>query len=473
VTLTVLVLLTTAVLVATTLWESRRPIGTALILPGVWLVTIPVQSVVLASKLGFGGSARDNLYVAIAVANVAFAGFQLLDSFGVLDRFRARVQHLADRQNDAGAGDHGNVRYWFGGLLVVAVGLAILHWSVMPGIPLVQMIQGADAYQLQIARENSAKLLAVPTILKYAFTWDSRVFFPILLVTAVLYRWKWVAVLVGVFGFIYLVSPLERLPAVLFLLAPFAAVAIRDGKRVWSPLVIVGVVVALLPALAITEILDYEISIHPAPAGSTVADPNNPTTDNSPVSPGEFKGLPVPVAAALDLVLRRIGQGPTDVTYEWFAYFPNHHPYLNGSGWEPWRVLGSGYQTPANMVGLWAYYGKRGYNLTSISAYGSFVADGWSEFGLAGVILACVLLLAVGLGLEVMRALGTRPFLLACYVVPLVLISTVTPQSSLPAMVLSSGVFLTPLLAAGYLLTNRAGFSTFSSLRLEDKPRTT
>ena len=57
-----------------------------------------------------------------------------------------------------------------------------------------------------------------------------------------------------------------------------------------------------------------------------------------------------------------------------------------------WAVS-PGWQTPANLVGLWAYYGKQGYNITSLSAYGSFVADGWGEFGMAGVLIAALVLL--------------------------------------------------------------------------------
>ena len=458
----ILLITTTVLLFGTTLWMTRRPLGAALLVPGMWLVTIPVQSLVLAHKLGIQGTPKDNLYIAISIANAAFIGYQLFTEFGGVTKLQQRIQLWVTSRTDSKREESGAARYWFGGLLVVAVGLALLHWALMPGIPWVQLFQGLDANQLQVARENSAKLLAAPTLLKYAFTWNSRILFPILFTTAILSRWRWTAVMVGVFGLLYVMSPLERLPAVLFVLTPFAALAIRDGKRIWSPLVIVGVVVSLLPALAITEATNY--AVRPTPAAT-------PSPNTSPLSAGEFTGLPLPIAAALDLVLRRTGEGPTDVTYEWFVVFPAHHPYLNGSGWEPWRVLSPGYQTPANIVGLWAYYGKAGYDLPSLSAYASFIADGWAEFGMAGVVIATLLLLGLCLALELMRGLGAQPFTLACAVTPLVLVAVVAPLAGLPAMVLSLGVWLAGVLGVGYVLT-ASRLSGVRGLRLERRPTT-
>jgi len=468
----ILLITTTVPLFGTTLWMTRRPLGAALLVPGMWLVTIPVQSLVLAHRLGIEGTARDNMYIAISVANAAFIGYQLFTEFGGVTKLRQRIQLWVTSRTESKREEPGAARYWFGGLLVVAVGLAVLHWALMPGIPLVQLFQGLDANQLQVARENSAKLLAAPTLVKYTFTWNSHILLPILFTTAILYRWRWTSVLIGIFGLLYVMSPLERLPAVLFVLTPFAALAIRDGKRIWSPVVIVGVVASLLPALAITEATNYAVRAAPVSATPAQATPTpSPSPNTSPLSAGEFTGLPLPIAAALDLVLRRTGEGPTDVTYEWFVVFPSHHPYLNGSGWEPWRVLSPGYQTPANIVGLWAYYGKAGYDLPSLSAYASFIADGWAEFGMAGVVIATLLLLGLCLALDLMRGLGAQPFTLACAVTPLVLVAVVAPLAGLPAMVLSLGVWLAPVLGVGYVLTE-GRLGGIHGLRLERRPTT-
>jgi hypothetical protein len=446
--------ITSLLLLATTLWRLRKPIDAALLVPGSWLVATPFQALLLADRLQFVGAARDNMYIAVSIANLGFVGFQVLAERGVIASLQERVRRIAAVRG-VGPGDNvqGSVRYWFGGLLVIAVGLAVLHWALMPQIPMLMLFSGADDHQIQVARENSAKLLDAPTMLKYTFAWNSRFILPLLFMTAVLYRWRWRAVFVGVFGLLYLMSPLEKLPSVLFVLGPFIGIAIRDSKRLWSPLVIVGVVVSLLPAYGINQAVSLSSSLHPTPRAAAQATPT--PTPVSPVSPGsQFTGLPTPIRGALDLVLRRIGEGPTDVTYNWFAYFPEHHPFMNGAGWEPWRVLSPGWQSPANLVGLWAYYGKQGYSITSLSAYGSFIADGWGEFGMVGVLIATLLLLMFAAVLEMMRALAAgRLFCLACYATALVLFAVLTPQAGIPAMLFSNGLALAPLIVVGYLWT--------------------
>jgi len=139
--------------------------------------------------------------------------------------------------------------------------------------------------------------------------------------------------------------------------------------------------------------------------------------------------------------------------YQWFSYFPAVHPYLKGSGWEPWRVLSCGYQSPANMVGLWAYYGKAGYTLTSISAYSGFVADGWAEFGYVGILIACLWFFAFVVLIELMRAFAEKPFCLACYVPCMLVVAASSPMSGIMALTFSLGLILAPLICAGYLLS--------------------
>lgn len=52
----VLLIGTTAVLIATTVWRLRRPIDAALLIPIAWLALIPIQAVVFGSARGFSGA---------------------------------------------------------------------------------------------------------------------------------------------------------------------------------------------------------------------------------------------------------------------------------------------------------------------------------------------------------------------------------------------------------------------------------
>ena len=463
----VALILTSLALLASTVIRIRGPIDAALLVPAGWLATMPFQALLLASGLQFQGAPQANLYLAISMANLTLLGFQLFVSRGGVKWLGGVVPWLTATATHPSS-DPRRLRYWYWALLVLAVSLAILHWALMPSIPLVDLLRGnASDQQIAIARENSAKLLAVPALLKYVFTWNSRILLPILLTTAVVARWRWTAVFVAIFGLAYIASPLEKLPSFLFMLGPVLAIAIRDHKKAWAPTVIVGAVLAALPAYAIAQGIVFETSRYTAahPTTSTAAVQASPPPTSSPISPGsQFRNLPGPLPGIFDLVVRRMGEGPIDVSYEWFAFFPSQHAYLDGSGWEPWKVLSPGYQTPANMVGQWAYYGKQGYDLPSISAYGSFIADGWAEFGYFGVLAACLVLFAFCALLELFRSVTDRPFILGCYAPALVLLATTPPQAGLPAMMFSLGLALVPVICFAYLQSER--LTTSGRLRL-------
>lgn len=475
-----------AVLTGATVWtlfRTRGRLSLALLLPSVWLgmLVLPITlRPYMAStgffEAGYMGNPRDNLYISTSMANLGFAGFQALVALPIFARAQRGVEAWVDGRLGRDAGLR-VLKTWYVLLLGVAVSLAILHWSLMPRVPALDVIFGqTSSLQPQIDRENAAKLLPAPALLKYSFAWSSRVLFPLLFTTAVLLRWRWVAVAVGLFGLAYLISPLEKFPATLFVLGPFVALVVAAGKVIWSRLMIVGLVTSLVPAMLITTGPSLSATGHSAlhipVTSSTKATPATPATPatredsqsiSSTVGINPTPGLDRPESAqrgfhledvpaiVRDLTLRRIGALPADVSYAWFSYFPAEHPFLSGSGWTPWNVLSTGYQNPANLVGLWAFYGRHGYNISSISAYGPFTADGWAEFGYLGVLISCTGLIGLGLLIELMRGLTRQPFCLACYTTAAVLLAFLPTQSGLMAIAFSSGLFLAPVICAGYL----------------------
>ncbi|HKV89430.1 MAG TPA: hypothetical protein VJT78_15680 [Candidatus Dormibacteraeota bacterium] len=465
---------TTALLLASTLWRLRRPVDAALLLPIAWLALIPIQVAVFGSLRGYAGAARNNLYFSIAIGNLMFLGLQWFLGSSYFQRLsdgvRARLSP-PDQSRPQAAWDR-LAAYWWYGLAIVAVGLAVLHLSLMPRVPLFELLTGdSDYFQISIDRENAAKLLAVPTIVKYFFTWDSSILLPILFVGAILYRWRWRAVFIGAFGLMYVTAPLDKFPSLIFVFSAFVALAIRDRKRAFSKVLIVGFIVSLVPAYLITESMQISVAVHHAvgaPLAKSSAPPpatNAPPSGEQPISSIAGVKLPGPVANLLDLTVRRIGSGPADVTYQWFRFFPAVHPYLKGTGWEPWRVLSSSYQSPANMVGLWAYYGHTGYVLTSLSAYSGFLADGWAEFGYLGVLIACLWLFVFAVVIELMRTFSDKRFCLACYVPCLLMLAAVTPISGIMAMTFSLGLSLAPVICVAYLLSGRFALPAVATVR--------
>jgi hypothetical protein len=454
-----------------TIWRTRGVVSTAVLAPVAWiaLIGVPVALRPLARVTdvfpdGFIGTPRDRMNIAIAISNVAFLAFQFV--------FRSSwFKKLQDRTVGLFTADNGNsdrlLRNWVIGLAIVAGGLAAIHMALMPRVPAWDLVTGfTDPLQPNYDREAADKFLPVPTVIRYVFDWNQGIVFPILFTATVLLRWKPMAIIVGIFGFIYMISTLEKFPSLLFLISPFIAVAVRDSRPIWSRLVIGGLLVSLLGPLAVNQAPGISTSIHAAlnatpPASAT------PTYDPSLTTPVAGCDVPPPAAAppfdwrqiprsVADLVLRRIGLVPAEVTYGWFAYFPDHGQFLNGSGWEPWKVLSSGYRNPANLVGLFMYCGHS-VTLPTVSAYGSFIADGWAEFGYVGVIIGCLGIVLFGLLLELMRGFTARAFCLACYGPSVILFATLPPRAGLLATVVSSGLWLAPVLCFLFLVSQRFG----------------
>jgi hypothetical protein len=460
-----------------TVWRARGMINTAVLVPLAWLVLIPIPVVVRPWVVtpkslfpdGFVGAPKDHMYISIAVANVAFVGFQWLVLSSWFKSLKARIVAFFSARS---ASTHGSgkedslLRKWMIGLTIIAVALAVIHLALMPRIPSWDLVTGfSNPLQPNYDREAADKFLPVPTIVKYVFNWNQGVVFPILFALAVLMRWRPVAIFIGIFGFIYVTSTLEKFPSLLFLAGPFIAIAVRDSRPIWSKLVLGGLALSLLGPLAINQSNGVSTAIHKAlndipPASATpVYDPSITTPvagcgvdfTAPPTGTGaaSFNWLNIP-ASFKDIVVRRIGVVPAEVTYGWFAYFPAEQAFLNGSGWEPWKVLAKGYRNPANLVGLWMYCGHA-VTLPTVSAYGSFVADGWGEFGYTGVLLGCIGIVLFGIFMELIRSFVAKPFCLACYGPGLLLFATLPPRAGMLATIVSSGLWLIPVLCLLFL----------------------
>jgi hypothetical protein len=455
---------------AWTIWRARGAINAAVLVPLAWVLLIPIPTIIRPIVVtpkslfpeGFVGEPKDHLYTSIAIANVAFIAFQWLILSGWFKGLQARtVAFFAARQRQAGSHDNSLLRKWVIGLTLIAVALALIHLVLMPRIPAWTLVTGfSDPLQPNYDREAADKFLPVPTILKYVFNWNQGIVFPILFALTVIMRWRPMAIFVGIFGFLYVTSTLEKFPSLLFIAGPFIAIAVRDNRPIWSKVVIGGLALSLLGPLAINQSNGVSTAIHKAlnavpPASAT------PTYDPSittpvpgceifvapPVVPFDWRNIP---ASLKDIVVRRIGVVPAEVTYGWFSYFPAVHPYLNGSGWEPWKVLSKGYRNPANLVGLWMYCGHA-QTLPTVSAYGSFIADGWGELGYLGVVLACLGVVLFGIVMELIRGFVAKPFLLACYGPSILLFATLPPRAGMLATIVSSGMWLIPVLCLLYL----------------------
>jgi hypothetical protein len=452
-----------------TIWRARGAINAAVLVPTAWLLLIPIPVVIRPLVVtpkslfpdGFVGTPKDHLYISIAIANIAFICFQWLILSARFKRIQARTIGFFASREKGGRATDSLLRNWVIALTLIAVALAVVHLAVMPRVPAWDLVTGfTDPLQPNYDREAADKFLPVPTIVRYVFNWNQGIVFPILFALVVLMRWRPMAIFIGIFGLIYVTSTLEKFPSLLFVAAPFIAIAVRDNRPIWSKLVLGGLAISLLGPLAINQSTGVSIAVHKAlnavpPASATpVYDPAITTpapgceTYTAPAAvPFDWRNIP---ASLRDIVLRRIAVVPAEVTYGWFAYFPAQHPFLDGSGWEPWKVLSKGYRNPANLVGLWMYCGHA-VTLPTVSAYGSLIADGWGELGYLGVVLACIGIVLFGALMELIRGFVSKPFFIACYGPSILLFATLPPRAGILATIVSSGLWLIPVLCLLFL----------------------
>jgi hypothetical protein len=460
-----------------TIWRTHGLINSAVLVPLAWIILIPLSIILRPYSAptglfpgGFAGSPKDTMYLSIALANIAFVAFQWFLLSPLFKRLQAGVVGFFEsREQPRGPAGDQFMRRWILWLTIVAIALAVIHLALMPRVPAWDLVTGfSDPLQPNYDREAADKFLPVPTLVRYAFDWNQGILFPILFAATVLARWRTLAIIVGVIGFIYVTATLEKFPSLLFIAGPFIAIAVRDSRPIWSKVVIGGLALSLLGPLAVNQAPGISTSIHDAlhntpPASATPVYDSSITTPvpgcgsvaATPTSAATFSWRDLP-ASIKDIILRRIGLVPAEVTYGWFAYFPAQHAFLSGSGWEPWKVLSSGYHNPANLVGLWMYCGHA-VTLPTVSAYGSFIADGWAEFGYLGVLLGCLGLLLFGVVLELIRGFVSKPFCLALYAPSLLLFATLPPRAGILAVLGSSGLWLVPVLCVIFLVSQGMG----------------
>ncbi len=462
-----------------TIWRTRGSLNTAVLVPVAWIVLIPVPVILRPYGTptglfpqGFVGTPKDSMYISIAFANLAFLLFQLMVAGPWFARVQARtVAFFAARERPGSSHANALLKKWVLGLSVIAIALAVIHLALMPRIPAWDLVTGfVDPLQPNYDREAADKFLPVPTFVRYVFDWNQGILFPILFSATILMRWRPLAIVVGIFGFIYVTSTLEKFPSLLFIAGPFIAVAVRDSRPIWSRLVIGGLALGLLGPLAVSQAPSISTSIHtalhntPAASAAPKLDPSittpvpgcgSATPITEPAAAASFTWSDLP-GAIKNILVHRIGVIPAEVTYGWFAYFPAQSNFLNGSGWAPWNVLRSGYRNPANLVGLWMYCGHT-VTLPTVSAYGSFIADGWGEFGYIGVLVACIGLVLFGISLELIRGFVAKPFCLALYGPSLLLFASLPPRAGLLATVVSSGLWMVPVLCLLFLASAGLG----------------
>jgi len=412
----------------------------------VWAVVIAIP--VALRYAGMDTAAKERLFVSTAIVNVVLIGIVVVTSSS---RFESWTRSEADGDR---AGASGLPRwFWWG--MGVSLGLVALHATLMPRVPLLELLLRNDltANQLTEAREAANKLLPLPLPVKYVLYWNVRVLVPILLVMLALVgsagaRLLWFPVLI-----IATSLTLEKsLPFFAVVAAGLGVGAYRRGSVLARPVVLgvllgVGIAVTLQTAVKIREI--QAEAVRGQGGGRERSDSWRPTPRTADagfrLSWGELATYP------LVFVSHRILTGPADVAYRWFEYFPEvSGGFLYGRAWVVLDRSRPDFEHPAHMVGRYAYHRvDPEHYLETAHAYGAFHADAWANFGYLGVAAASVLVGLVILVTDVTMAAAASPLGAGAAGAALTILLVTLPGGGLQAALVPQGLILALPLAVG------------------------
>ena len=328
-----------------------------------------------------------------------------------------------------------------------------VHLYLMPKIPLLSWVFENEAARgsLVLLREGAAKLLDVPTAVKYLFVWPLVILAPMYIVVA-FWAGYWGLALMGlVIASLYAVATLAKFPLVLlWSTCLFASCTLPSRFRrilsaAWIGAVLLGV--AGVSILLLSGALDF-MKISPAHVQSSVFSEMKEDDPRRTLTLGDVARLESPEAAqqrsvAINLAtsaLYRVWLTPSDVSHRWYQYFTyvKKEP-LGFHNFFPTKAMRS--EAPSREVGIWAYQERfpDKYGAT-ISAYASFDADAFARGGVWGVMLATILLLLVRVGAAFL--LAAHPVGLVSYGVLLCGLAILPSSASLQAMLGAHGLFL-------------------------------
>lgn len=348
----------------------------------------------------------------------------------------------------------GSARQW-----MTLAGLCFLlpataHLYLMPKIPLLIAIFDSDVTHssLMLLRHDSAKLLDVPSFVKYLFNWTLVVFAPVYIVVAFFTGHQRQAILGLMMASLYAAATLAKFPLVLLLITCLFASCIMPSR--FRRGLSLGLAVSVLLGAVFIGLVLFSSSPHFNKISLSHLQSSEFTQMNADdprraLTLGDYlrlepAGENLQRSKALNIaeyVLYRAWLTPADVSNRWYQYFTyvkktpmGFHNFL------PTQRTTTG-DAPSRAVGIWAYQARfpDKYSET-VSAYASFDADSFARGGVMGVAAATILLLAARVGAAFL--LISHPVGVASYGVLLCGLAILPSSASLQAMFGAHGLFI-------------------------------
>ncbi len=343
------------------------------------------------------------------------------------------------------------------------------HLYLMPRIPLLSLFvdNHVGDRSLTQLRDESAKFLDVPSMVKYLFNWAVFIFAPIFIAVSASIGRRLQAIVGLVIGCAYALATLAKFPIVLLVLACLFALCLLPTG--WQRRLVLGMVAAVLAGFLVTAVwlmsgaMDAFDGSHnqAQPAGLASMKSDDPRRAMSygdymrlaPMEP-EHSISQMGVKNALTYVFYRALLTPADVSNRWYQYFTYVEDERLGRQFLLLEPRTAKTQTPSRLVGVWAYESRFPDKYTeTVNANASFDADAFAHGGASGVALATFLLLAVRVGTAWL--LRPHPIALAAYGVMLCLMAILPASASLQAIFGANGLFLIPIIVAMLFVAGR------------------
>ncbi len=320
-----------------------------------------------------------------------------------------------------------------------------LHLFLMPEIPLlIAMLDGeATNGYLMMLRENSAKLLDVPPLLKYLFNWTLSVFAPIFVVVAIFTGRRMLGAAGLLVASLYAAATYAKFPILFLIVTCFIASCVIPSRfRRALTLSLVACVltfIVLVGVLLQSDAMNF-VKTDPNQGQATTFSQMNEEDPRQVLSygdvlrlrPAEVNQQYSKIQSLVEYLIYRSWLTPVDVSNRWYQYYT----YVKSQPLGIERLLliqNSAVTAPSREVGLWAYRARfpQKYGDT-INAYASFDADAFAHGGISGVLLAMLLLLGARIGAAFL--LTSHPVSLAGYGVLLCSLALLPSTASLQAI---------------------------------------
>ncbi len=302
-------------------------------------------------------------------------------------------------------------RYSMYSIVAISVLVMLFNLYQIRDLPLLSLFTDKNV-DLSDQRYLATKGLEVPVVIKYLYNWSLVVFAPLAIVLGVRSQRAWLSIALIVFSGFYAVATSAKFPLaqllVLVIAGLISTATVQDRTRWYRTFIYVGVLSIFSLFIASqsfrSNLVENDEIIREGRLGLlqrfSSDDPRSTLTlgDMQRLIPESKNSLGFieKTEKIINYLFYRSFLTPVDVSIRWYEYYKTQA--APEGLMSIFLSRGGSADSPSRIVGLWAYRDRfPDHYKAYINAYASFDADAYARYGLVGVFLATLLLLAIRL----------------------------------------------------------------------------